>query len=170
MKEIWKDIEGYEGLYQISNMGRVKSLARRGTRGGIIKPAEIKKGYLQYALVKDGILKWYKAHRLVAQAFIPNPNNLPCVNHRDENPHNNYVENLEWCTIKYNNSYGTRIKKIINKLKRKVYQYSLDGLFIQEWESIRELERQTGFLSGSISQVCQGKRKTAYGFKWSYAA
>ena len=101
MEEIWKDIVGYEGLYQVSNFGRVKNV----NKNIIKKPTELSKGYLRIGLNKHGKAKKIYSHRLVAQAFIPNPNNLPCVNHKDCNPKNNCVDNLEWCTHKENNSY-----------------------------------------------------------------
>ena len=101
MEEIWKDVKGYEGLYQVSNLGNVKSI-----RKNIIKkPSRLPKGYLQMRLSKNGKNKYISIHRLVAQAFIPNINNYPCVNHKDCNPQNNKVNNLEWCTYKENNSY-----------------------------------------------------------------
>jgi len=111
MQEIWKDIEGYEGLYQVSNLGNVKSI-----KNNIIKkPSKLPKGYLQICLNKNGKLKYISIHRLVAQAFIPNPNNLPCVNHKDCNPQNNNINNLEWCTYKENNSYKNhRLKSNIS--------------------------------------------------------
>ena len=120
MTEIWKDIEGYEGLYQVSNKGRVRSVARVVTwknqsvktyKSRIMKSRE-KFGYCYISLYKDFKSKEYRMHRLVAEAFIPNPNNLPEVNHIDENKLNNEIENLEWCTRQYNNSYGTRGKRI----------------------------------------------------------
>lgn len=115
--EIWNDIKGYEGLYQVSNLGRVKSLARQGTKGVILKPV-IAKGYIHYPLTKDKKTKWYYAHRLVAEQFIPNPDKLPEVNHKDECKANNQIENLEWCTKSYNSNYGTRKERISNTLKR----------------------------------------------------
>lgn len=101
MEEVWKDIEGYEGLYQVSNLGRVKNV----NKNIIKKSTELSRGYLRIGLNKHGKTKKFYPHRLVAQAFIPNPKNKPCVNHKDCNPKNNCVDNLEWCTHKYNNSY-----------------------------------------------------------------
>ena len=128
MKEIWKDIEGYEGLYQVSNMGRVKSLERTvwcGLNGGcyraiperIIKPSKDNYGYLVVNLWEDGKMKTYKVHRLVATAFIPNPNNLPVINHKNEIKNDNKVDNLEWCSVLYNNTYNDKAKKTGKKLK-----------------------------------------------------
>ena len=124
MKEIWKDIEGYEGLYQVSNLGRVKSFPRIGTHARkikIIKIMEDRIGYKFIHLSKNNKQKRKSIHRLVAETFIPNPNNYPCINHIDECKENNKVNNLEWCTYSYNNNYGTKIsrqrEKIINNKK-----------------------------------------------------
>ena len=109
----WKDIPGYEGLYQVSNLGEIKSLNYRNTgKEKILKLIKDKKGYFHVNLYKNGKLKNLQVHRLVAMAFIPNHNNYNQVNHKDENTSNNAVENLEWCTAKYNSNYGNRNKKI----------------------------------------------------------
>lgn len=118
--EEWRDIQGYEGLYQVSSCGRVKSLERKVFNGKdfyiinerILKPVKTKVGYKTINLSKDSKIKHYLIHRLVAESFIPNPNNYPCINHLDEQPYNNYKENLEWCTHKYNNNYGNHNEKI----------------------------------------------------------
>lgn len=124
MEEIWKPIKGYEGLYEVSNLGRVRSLDRcvvyaNGQvhihRGKILRPG-ISNGYMQVHLCKCGDMKQPLVHRLVADAFIPNPENLPQVNHKDENPSNNEVSNLEWCTSEYNINYGTRKEKVMKSL------------------------------------------------------
>ena len=132
MIELWKDIKTYEGLYQVSNLGNVKSVDRYIYAGDNsnhkyqhIKEHYLKlnggRKYIQVILCKNGKTKAFLVHRLVAEAFIPNPNNLPCVNHKDENPKNNHVDNLEWCTYSYNNTYNGRIdnckQKISNSLK-----------------------------------------------------
>ena len=126
-KEIWKDIEGYEGLYQVSNMGRVKSVERTIWNSGkgcyktvherILKAEINNSGYLLVGLSKGGKVKLCSIHRLVAEAFIPNIDNLPCINHKDENKVNNHMENLEWVTYKENNNYGTHNEKIAEKLR-----------------------------------------------------
>ena len=126
--EIWKDIEGYEKLYQISNLGRVKSLSREKrcgsvyyiTKEKVLRTTTNKKGYLKISLHKDKVIKTYYIHRLVAETFIPNLDNLPQVNHKDENKSNNCVNNLEWCTNEYNHRYGTINKRISNSNKGKV--------------------------------------------------
>lgn len=116
-REEWKDIKGYEGIYQISNMGRVKSLSNgKYKKEKIRKYRKDKDGYLQLNLHKNNVMTTFKVHRLVAEAFIPNPHNLPQVNHKDEDKTNNRVDNLEWCTVEYNNNYGTRNKRIANAL------------------------------------------------------
>ena len=119
MQEIWKEIEGYEGLYEVSNLGRVRSLDReqfqignggsyfkRIYKGRILKFKIDYHGYYRVHLSVNGERKHYLVHRLVAEAFIPNPNNLPCVNHKDEDKTNNSVDNLEWCDVAYNNAYN----------------------------------------------------------------
>lgn len=168
MEEIWKDIEGYEGLYQVSNMGRVKSVRRN-----ILLKSRIARGYERVNLSKNGKYLTKKVHRLVANAFIPNPDNLPQVNHKDENKTNNCVDNLEWCDSKYNINYGMGNKKrglsnTNGKLSKPVCQYSKDGCFIKEWKSIRDIERMTGYSSGHISRCCRGKQAYAYDYLWKY--
>lgn len=169
MIEIWKDIKGYEGLYQVSNLGRVKSLGNNKRRKEkILKQVEDGGGYLFVLLCKNGKGKMFKVHRLVAQAFTPNPNNYPQVNHKDENKQNNCVWNLEWCDCKYNINYGTGIERRIEKVSKTVLQYDLNGNFIREFLSGTEVQRQLGFGFQHISHCCLGKRKTAYGFIWRY--
>ena len=195
MEEIWKDIKGYEGLYQISNWGRVKSLGNNKTRKEkILKPCILKKGnYLRIGLRKNGKRKMYLVHRLVAEAFIQNPNNLPFINHKDENPSNNCVSNLEYCDVLYNNNYGTRNKRISENHKgvlfseehknnlskaltnrsdksKPVFQIDKNtNEVIAEFPSAAEAIRQLGFQRNShISECCRGKYKTAYGYIWRY--
>ncbi len=155
MNEEWRDIEGYEGLYQVSNLGRVKSFNYRGHKGniGILKPRLDGKKYETIALYKDGKPKYVRIHRLVAQAFIPNPNNLPQVNHKDENKTNNDMKNLEWCTNEYNHNYGTRNKRVSKALSKKVVCITTGEIF----DGIREAGRKYNISSGSITECCQGK-------------
>lgn len=179
--EIWKDIRDYENLYKGSNWGRVKSLDRwvksksgsvRLCKGRILKPSTNKDGYLYVNLWKNGKGKKFLVHRLVVEAFIPNPNNLPQVNHRDENPQNNNVENLEFCSAKYNTNFGNRNKKIAEKmtngkLSKKVLQYTLDGQFVREWESTRECGRN-GYNQGNVAACCRGELKKYKDSIWRY--
>ena len=161
MKEEWKPIEGYEGLYEVSNMGRVKSLNYRMTgKEGIMKGGDDGHGYLSVNLWKDGKANKGKIHRLVAQAFLENPQNLPEVNHKNEDKTDNRVENLEWCTKQYNIEYS-QAKAVIGINK-------VSGL-IMEFPSQMEASRQTGTKQGHIWGCCNGRRKSAGGFYWHYA-
>lgn len=184
--EEWKDIEGYEGLYQVSNLGRVKSLARyvKHYKGGLLLLRErilttiAVRDYLNVNLYKEGKIKMFKVHRLVAQAFIENPDNLPQVNHKNECKWDNAVWNLEWCTSDYNLKYGTRLEKAIKKsaktqqlthpTRKSVLQYTKDNQFVTEYMSMKEAERQTGINYSSISKCCLGKGLTAGGYIWKF--
>ena len=164
--EVWKDIEEYEGLYQISDKGRVKSLKFGKER--IMKPGNNGDGYLFVWLWKNGERKKYKIHRLVAQAFLHNPNNLPQVNHKDEDKTNNRVENLEFCDRKYNCNYGTRTKRQAEKTSKPVIQFTKSGEFIKKWKSLTDVHINLGYYQCNISSCCTGKRKSANGFIWKY--
>ena len=144
---MWKDIKGYEGIYQVDEYGNVKSLqrTRTGKAGGVVpvpermlKQRTDKDGYKEVALSKDGLIKFYRVHRLVAEAFLSNPNNYPVINHKDEDPANNYVENLEWCTLQYNVQYS------VYKVSRRI---TCNGV---EYPSINECGRCVGIDSHSI--------------------
>lgn len=170
--EIWKDIPEYEGLYQVSNFGRVKSFKRKGNNKERILTASNNntKKYWKVQLSKKDKIKHFSVHKLVALAFIPNPENLPCVNHKDENKDNNHVSNLEWCTYQYNTNYGTRNErarnKMINgKLAKPILQFSLKGEFIKEWESISEIQRQ---LNINVSYTLLNKTIHTYNYFWFY--
>ena len=184
--EVWKDIQGYEGLYQVSSFGRVRSLDRliksrygnsRRIAGKIIKPNKIWSGYLRISLWREQKTEYKSVHRLVAETFIPNPENFPCVNHKDEVKSNNAVSNLEWCTWKYNANYGTRNERFSKKrmncpsISKSVIQYLKDGTVISEFESAKEAERQTGINNANIISCCIGRKSfhTAGGYKWKYA-
>lgn len=184
MTEIWKDIKEYEGLYQVSNLGRVKSLERKVYRKNNIQPMIIKEKVLKSYVNHTGrcvcSLYGHKnkvclIHRLVAEAFIPNPNNYPQVNHRDENPLNNCVDNLEWCNSKYNINYGTAIERRTQKRRngvgsKPVIQSTVNNEFVKQWPSLGEIERVNGYKKQLISKVCLGKQETSYGYKWRYAS
>lgn len=169
--EIWKHITGYEGLYQVSNMGRIKSL--KYGKEKILKLGKNKKGYLNVLLHKD-MRKSYRVNRLVAQAFLDNPNNLPEVNHKDEDKTNNRVENLEWCNHKYNSNYGSRINRIRKTLTNRkdlskpIIQFTIDGELVRKWESGVQIKRELGFSNKNISRCIKRKTKIAYGYKWCY--
>ena len=162
MTEIWRDIEGYEGLYQVSNKGRVKSLYKGSER--ILKLHDDGRGYLKAHLTKENTSKHIRVHRLVAQTFIPNLYNKPQVNHLDENKKNNCVDNLEWTTAKENSNYGSRNER----LSRKILQYSKSGDFIREWKSAAEVERVLGIDPSHIKDCCKGRYKSSGGFVWKY--
>ena len=181
MEEIWKAVEGYEGIYEVSNLGQVRSLDKEqpvfGDKGvkirqGIIKRHNIgRTGYHYVMLVKDGIAKNHRVHRLVANAFVPNPDNLPEVNHKDENKANNRADNLEWCTSKYNANYGTRNERKAEGKRRPVLQLDKDGNVIREYASVTEAAEAVGSSSSHISRCCLGTvkgHKTVKGFYWKY--
>lgn len=172
-KEIWKDVKDYEGLYQVSNYGRVRSLNRFVScknnttmfcKGKLLNIH--KNDYLFVRLYKKSVPKIKYIHKLVAEAFIPNPNDYPQVNHKDENKLNNNINNLEWCTIVYNNSYGNRTQKT----RKRVYQCDLNSNIIKLWDGIRLASRELNIPSQQISQCCNGTRyrKTAGGYIWKY--
>ena len=169
MNEIWKDIQGYEGLYQVSNLGRVRSLRdnHKNKRIKTLKPCN-RGNYLGVCLMKESRIKCHLIHRLVAIHFIENRDNLPCVNHKDENHNNNRVDNLEWCTVKYNINYGTRNEKASK---------SLTGIFIGEkhpqakkvkcittdevFNAVRTASRKYNVSCGNIVNCCKGRKKSA---------
>lgn len=177
--EIWKDIKGFEGVYQASNLGRVKSLERidalgRKVEEKILKPGINQYGYYQVELYKNSIGKMYQVHRLVYEAFNGQiPEGLQ-VNHINEIKTDNRLENLNLMTPKENTNYGTgierRSKKQINGKKSKpVLQFTLDDIFVKEFPSAMQVERETGFAFSNICACCRGKLKQAYGYIWKYA-
>ena len=161
MMEIWKDIRGYEGLYQVSDMGRVFGL----TSNKFVKPYLNNNGYLKIDLYKNGKCKHFYVHRLVAEAYLINLNNYPQVNHKDEIKTNNCVGNLEFCDSKYNINYGTGHERAADKVKKSVFCIELNKVF----RSITEASKETGICLQSISVCCLGKRKTAGQMHWRYA-
>ena len=176
MFEAWKDVEGYEGLYKVSNLGNVMSLRyRRGHFSKTLIPKCNSCGRLWVELSRDGVTKPMQIHRLVAIAFLPNPENYPEINHKDENPQNNRVDNLEWCTRQYNvNYYFDRRRndsiKRNGKLKESpIIQKTLDGEFVRMWDNSRQIKKELNLSDWSVSECCRGNRKTAYGFTWHYA-
>lgn len=178
-EEIWKDIIGYEGLYQVSSLGRVRSLDRYDSnnhflKGRILKLSANGKGYLKVALNSNGKAKTYSVHRLVLQSFIPNPDNLPQVNHKDENKTNNNVDNLEWCDNSYNLNYGTRkIRERNTKLKNgywsglsskeyrnKYYQENKDKIKKYYQEHKKEcIEQQREYYQKNRDRICEQQKE-----------
>ena len=178
MEEIWRDIKDYEGLYQVSNLGRVRSLNYRHIgKVNIRKTSKTRSGYLIVCLYKDGKRKYFSVHRLVAETFIQNLLNLPEVNHKDEDKTNNFVGtpendykdgNLEWCDRSYNKNYGNRNEKVAKKLSKNVLQFTKTGNFIREWSSLHEIKKELGFNCANISHCCLGNTNSSYGFVWKY--
>ena len=174
MEEIWIDIDGYNGRYKISNLGRVKSYAQDRVNGKIKIGNKTKKGYLKILLYDgNGNSHWYPIHRLVACAFIDNPHNLPQVNHKDENKENNCVDNLEWCTNEYNHSYGTRNKRAGESNRcclttsKRVCSIDENG-HIEYFDSIGEAERMTGNSHCNIVRALKGRRPYCGHRRWYY--
>lgn len=180
--EEWKDVVGYEGLYEVSNLGNVRSLNWRNK--GITKNLVLNKhnrGYMQVSIGKRGETKTYVVHRLVALAFLDNPNGFTQVNHKDEDKTNNNVENLEWCTASYNVRYSMKhhpqrphfrkngiVYKNSKFADKTVLQMTLNGMPLREWENVQTIFRETGMSASSILQCCKGTRHKAYGFKWCF--
>lgn len=174
-KENWRPVVGYEGLYEVSDLGNVRSLKRNK----VLSPILDKDGYYIVNLHKDGKQKTYKIHRLVAEAFIPNPDNKPQINHKSEIKTQNTVwvnedgtidldkSNLEWTTAKENTNWGTGIERCHQKRCKQIKQMDLENHVIKIWPSVNEAGRN-GFNIGNISACCLGKRKTTGGYQWSY--
>lgn len=171
MQEVWKAIKGYAN-YQISNLGNVRKINKdyRCAKYKPLKPKLEKNGYLRICLSKNSLKNYYNIHRLVAEAFIPNPNNFPIINHKDENRSNNNVNNLEWCTYKYNNNYGNiKVKMSNSALKRKVQQYDKNMNLLNTYISIKEASIKTNSNRRYISQCCKNTTLTCNGYYWRYA-
>lgn len=179
MEEIWKDIPGYEGIYKISNLGKIKAL-RIWTgrmyikREVLLKPTIARNGYYRITLSNNKKVKYVNMHRLIAETFIPNPNNYSYINHIDGNKQNNNINNLEWCTQSHNIKEAVRIGLRKTKTRgespnsRKVNQYDLSGNLIKEWNSMVEINEELGFDYTCISRCCSGIYKKSYGFIWKY--
>ena len=166
MTEIFKDIANYEGLYQISNHGRVKSLQRKNV-GKIMSLTKCPKGYLHITLPKNNSKKTFRISRLVAQAFIKNPKKKPCVNHKDAVKANNFVTNLEWCTYSENNKHAWANN--LNSAHTKRIAQVKYGLVVKIWESMNAAAKSVGVHQSSISLCCAGKMKSCKNFEWRYA-
>jgi hypothetical protein len=186
MNEVWKDIKGYENLYQISSMGRVKSLERimEYYRNGkkqtmripetILTPIIDNNGYSRVTLFRNSKRKMVFIHRLVGEAFIPNPENKPCIDHINTIRDDNRVENLRFCTYSENNLNPLTLERfkswvgINNKFSKQVIQFDLNGELIRKWDCITDVKRELGIEVSQIGACCAGKRKTASGSKWKY--
>lgn len=178
MQEIWKDIKGYEGIYQVSNLGKVKSLNyKRGKHEKEIKQALNSRGYLEVGLF-NGKVKTHRVHRLVAQTFIPNPENKDEVNHIDGNKKNNTVNNLEWNTSKENIHHAWENKLIcFSKESRKkagisrqkpCLQYDKNNHLIKRWDSLKQASKELGICKSTISMCLNGRYETAGGYVWKF--
>ena len=166
--EEWKPIRDAPN-YLISNLGRVKSLERDykyGTHKDMFLKFSDRRGYEKVTLTVNGKRRYLAVHRLVAEAFVPNPNGYPCVNHRDENRKNNQATNLEWCTYRYNSNYGDCRKKISAKVSRKVEQLTKNGQSIRTWDSMTSAAKALGIQLSQISVCCKHPQFTAGGYKW----
>ena len=160
--EFWKYVKNYEGLYEVSSTGKVRNI--RNNKNNLIKTRFDRAGYLRLGLSKDNIKSTHLVHRLVAEAFIPNPDNLPQVNHKDENKQNNCVDNLEWCDANYNANYGTRTAR----QSKSVIQYSLSGEQIRVWNSATEAAKNLKLHQANISNCCYGLQGSSGGFLWKF--
>lgn len=179
MTEVWKPIEGYEGIYEVSSFGRVRSLGRttnnRFYPPKVMKQQISKGGYLRMQLCRDNVRVIHLLHRLVARAFVDGYFEGAEVNHKDENKLNNRADNLEWCTGSYNTRYNNLQERRYNngggRRKRPVNQYTLDGKYIRTFASIAEAQKETGAPQKHITAVCRGypKSKSAKGYRWKYA-
>ena len=176
--EIWKDVVGYEGYYQVSNEGNVRSVDRqvecknslRVYKGRQLVACSDDKGYIRVLLSVAGKHKSCQVHRLVATAFLPNLDDLPEVNHKDENPNNNHVDNLEWCSKPYNLSYGTGRTRSVKSHRKPVLQLDLEGTLIAEYEGVNVAAKAIGKPKDAIAitKCCSGKNQTAHGYIWRY--
>lgn len=156
-----RDIPGFEGLYAVTSCGKVWSYKRKI----FLKVWDRGNGYLSVNLYKNGVEKHFLIHRLVAEAYLPNPEGLPQVNHIDEDKTHNYINNLEWCDSQYNNNYGTRCERMSKTLGKMIYCVELGRTFDSACQAAREL----GLNNSHISKCCTGKRKTTGGYHWRYA-
>lgn len=175
-KEIWNDIPGFKN-YQAGSLGNIRSIGFIGDiryknitirNGRVLKPWIGASGYRQVNLCVGGIVKTKKVARLVSLAFLPNPHNLPEVNHKNECITDDSVGNLEWCTRDYNLHYGTRCQRIGKACAKMVAQYTLDGKLVYVWESLHEIERRLNYQYQNIWKCCVGRRDKAHGYQWKY--
>lgn len=165
MEETWKDIEGYNGDYQVSTFGRIKSF-KQGAQGKILMPIIKENKYVKINLYNQGKMTTYSVHRLVAQAFIPNPDNLPQVNHKDRNPSNNQVSNLEWCDMTYNNNYDGRVERQAKSCTKSKQVLCIDTneIFYSSGDAARKL----GINARLIRGVCLDEHNSTHGLRFKY--
>lgn len=173
MKEEWKEIKGFENLYAVSNLGRIKSLYRKRITGGVLRerilhPGINRHGYCSVSLCKDGVIRQYKIHRLVAMAFIPNPQNYPIINHKNEIKTDNRVENLEWCDSSYNINYGGCIEKLKKNKFHPIRQMNENCKFVAIFPSAKQAGRELSLDYRAICKCANGRQKTCGGFKWEW--
>lgn len=192
MKEVWQPVKDYEGLYEVSSLGRIRSLnhavidscgKKQHFKGRLLKPCCTSGNYLIVTLHKGSQKKNFLVHRLVASAFVPNPHNYPQINHKDENKHNNKISNLEWCTAHYNNFYGSHMRRAIvtrrsnvnwkrsivknaEARKKTVIQCNMNGQTLKVWPSLSEVEKKLKINRSNISACCHGRRENAGGYVW----
>lgn len=176
--EFWQDIPGYEGLYQASTYGKIRSVERiciRGRGGKVVLPEKImaqgtdRDGYSIVGISVNSKKQLKKVHRLIAETFLPNPLNFSQVNHKDEVKSNNFVSNLEYCDCKYNIRFGSGIERSAQKRRKRVLQFDLAGNYLKTWDTAADVERELGVYASSICRCCNGKMRIAYGYKWKYA-
>ena len=167
--EEWRDVPGFEGLYQVSNYGRVRRIYNGKVK--VMTQRHRGKGYLGVTLIKNGIKKDFYVHRLVAETFIPNPDNLPQVNHKNLNKEDNSVDNLEWVTnvdnMRHRLKYGAPVKRK-GKNAIKIKQYLLDGTYVRTWDSLQQIQNTLGIHHSNISDCCKGVARQSHGYIWSY--
>lgn len=177
--EIWRPIERLQNIYEVSNQGRIRSVnrteemrngIRRLREGRTLSQKTARNGYKSVHISINGKSKDYLTHRLVALAFVPNPSNLPCINHKDNNRANNHADNLEWCTYLHNNTYqGCRDRAVLSRGCRKVKKFSLNGVFIDEYRSCHAASKANGLSNGNLYATLHNKQKTCGGFIWKYS-
>lgn len=183
IKEVWKDIVGYEGCYKVSNYGNVKSVARKRMCNGVIMPIKERNialvdrgsGYLAACLYKDGKKKLKSVHRIVAEAFIPNPGNRKCIDHIDGSRNNNFYLNLRWCNYKENNNNPITLERnrkasVTRGIKRgkAVFQYNMNGEFLKEWANSNQAGNFLGIAPYGIIKCCKGEYRQFRGYRWSF--
>lgn len=163
--EVWKDVPGYEGLYQVSSLGRLKRVFKNG-KDRLLSGKQDKDGYIQVIVSRNQSKKYCRLHRLVAEAFIQNPEGKPVVNHKDKNVQNNAADNLEWATVSENTRHGYYTGRNVHK--RAVVQYTKSMEYVTCWDSIEEAAQTLEITRNNICSCCNGRLKTSGGYIWRY--